>query len=151
MGQAALKAILQRDGKRPTDQPSQAMWGDAIRNVEGVIGHLTSDAVKANVIVNTHIMYQSDDNGGAKAYPSALGNKLPSYISRYFNTVMRLDVKVGGKEGSTRTLRTSSDFKMALKNTAPNVIPIEAEPDLTKLILTIRENAKRLQAPKGSA
>lgn len=144
MGTSALKAALQKSGNKMTDQPSQPQWGEAMRNVENIIQYLTSDSLKCNVIFTSHIHFQEDASGASKGYPSVVGSKLPTIISRYFNCVMRLDVKPS-KSGGQRVLRTVSDFRMNLKNTAPKLIEPEIEPDLAHVIKAIQDNAKNIQ------
>lgn len=141
MGESALRRILKLNGKKLSDRPSQPEWGDAIRDVEGVIQYLTGDHVKCNVVMTTHIRYVEDAGGANKAYPAALGAQLPTKVGRYFNVVCRLDVKPSGK-GSSRVLRTISDYKMDLKNTAPSIIEPEAEADLAKIFEAIKRNAE---------
>lgn len=140
MANSAMRAVLQRDGKKFSDQPGIHHWGEAGRNVELLIQYLTSDEVKCNVIFNTHVQYYEDAGGGRKAYPVVLGSKLPTIVGRYFNTVLRIDVKPS-KDGGTRILRTVSDYKMDLKNPVPSLLAAEEDLDLVKVFKTIQGNS----------
>jgi ribosome-associated translation inhibitor RaiA len=148
LADAAMRKALRLNGKRPTDKPSQPDWYDAGRDVEEVIKYITSDNVKCNVVCNTHLLYMEDATGSTRAYPVVLGNKLPTKVGRYFNTICRIDVKPSKSGEGTRTLRTASDFKMDLKNTAPNSIDVEAEADLAKLFAAIKKNAEKTSGQK---
>jgi hypothetical protein len=140
MGIASMNEVLKAAGKKPSAQPSQPEWGDAMRQLEFVVRYLTSEDVQCNVVVTSHIAYVEDDAGVSRMYPSALGRKLPTLIGRYFNTVVRMDYKPG-KDGGSRMLRTVADHKMGLKNPAPDYISSEVEPDLAKLFEAIKKNA----------
>ena len=142
LGASSMRSVLQRDGKRFTDQPGIHHWGEAGRNLENIVQYLTSNEVKCNVVFTSHVSYYEDAGGGRKAYPVALGSKLPTIIGRYFNTVLRIDVKPS-KEGGTRILRTASDYKMDLKTPAPSQIPVDAELDLAKIFKGIQDNSKK--------
>jgi len=142
MANSCMRSVLQQENKKFTDQPAIHHWGAAGRGVEAVIQYITSDEVKCNVVVTTHVQYVEDAAGGKKAYPVVIGAKLPTIIGRYFNCLLRIDVKPS-KEGGTRTLRTVSDYKMDLKNTAPSIIEPDAEPNLNKIFEAIKENAKK--------
>lgn len=128
MSKAALNAAKSKNGRRPTDKPTQAEWGDALSDVENIISWLTGDDIKCNLIVNTHIKYMEDETGVNRAYPAIEGRALAPHVAGYFNIVVRIDDKKGGK----RALRTTSDFKMALK-TPSSAIPQEIDPDLALL------------------
>jgi hypothetical protein len=131
MSEAALRRVLKREGKKPTDNPSQPQWGDAMRDIENILLHLTGNTLKCNIICTAHITYIEEGGVVNRPYPSVIGNKLPPKISRYFNTVCRIDVKPG--KGGERVIRTVADHKMALKNTSPTTIPEEMPLDLAQL------------------
>lgn len=142
LANSAMRYCLQRDGKKFSDQPAIQHWGEAGRNIELLVQYLTSDEVKCNVVFNTHVQYYDDAGGGRKAYPVVLGSKLPTIIGRYFNTILRIDVKPT-KEGGTRILRTASDYKMDLKTPAPKNIEVETDLDLSKIFEGIKSNANK--------
>ena len=141
MGEAALRAALVFNNKKPTEQASQPEWGAAARDVQNIIQYITGDEVKCNVVVTTHMQYMEGDMGVSKAYPTSVGSKLSTKIGRYFNCVCRIDTRSSSK-GTERTLRTMSDHKMDLKVTAPSLIEPNIELDLSKLFDSIQKNAK---------
>ena len=83
---------------------------------------------------------QGDDaSGGAqKAFPSALGKKLPPKIARYFSTVALVKKNVMGTK-VTRELHTSATFDIDLKVSKPSVVPTVMEPDLGKLFALLKQ------------
>lgn len=138
MGDAAMRAALTFNGHKVTDQPSQAEWGMAVRDVEWTITYLTSDDVKCNVIFLTHFTPIEDGSGVAKMYPTAVGSKLPTKVARYFNTVVQMDVKPG--KDAQRFIRTTTSHKIGLKVAAPpGLLPPEIDPDLNILFKAIKE------------
>ena len=141
MGEAALRAALVFNNKKPTEQASQPEWGAAARDVQNIIQYITGDEVKCNVVVTTHMQYMEGDMGVSKAYPTSVGSKLSTKIGRYFNCVCRIDTRSSSK-GTERTLRTMSDHRMDLKVTAPSLIEPNIELDLNKLFDSIQKNAK---------
>jgi len=141
LANSAMRRILQRDGKKFTDQPAIQHWGEAGRDIELLIQWLTSDELPCNLVVTTHVQYYDEPGGGSRAYPVALGRKLPTIIGRYFNTVLRIDVKPS-KTGGSRILRTASDYKMDLKNPAPKQIDPEVDLDLNLIFKGIQQRAK---------
>tara|TARA_R100001244_G_scaffold98931_1_gene73855 strand:+ start:299 stop:1090 length:792 start_codon:yes stop_codon:yes gene_type:complete len=145
LGDAAKHFVAGTKNKHSHSQLELQEWGEAARLTENVIDYLTSDNIKCNLLVTSHLRYVEGEMGGIKAYPTCVGGKLPTTISRYFNTVMRADVLRGDKG---RVLRTVSDHKMDLKNTAPNILEIEQEFDLAKIFDAVQSNAKKLTTKK---
>jgi hypothetical protein len=141
MGEAALRAALVFNNKKPTEQASQPEWGAAARDVQNIIQYITGDEVKCNVVVTTHMQYMEGDMGVSKAYPTSVGSKLSTKIGRYFNCVCRIDTRSSSK-GTERTLRTMSDHKMDLKVTSPSLIEPNIQLDLNELFNSIQKNAK---------
>jgi hypothetical protein len=90
-------------------------WGDAMANIENVCAVLYSDLIKCHVIVTSHISYIEKDGAPMQGYPSALGNKLPPKIPRYFNTTVQTENKPGGTKGPRRVIRTISNGLVDLK------------------------------------
>ena len=125
---AALTFVLQMNG-RLNQHPQIQDYGEAMDLIENLISFCSSDALKCHFIANTHISYI-----GEKAYPMALGKKLPPKIPRYFNTVVRAKT-VGVGQSLRRVIATVSDPDIELKTTAPNKIPPELP--LADGILTI--------------
>lgn len=142
MSEAALFRVLLRDGKKIVENPSQPQWGDAMRDVEGVLRLLSGNRLKCNVVCTAHVVYIEEGIGQAKPYPSVIGNKLPPKIAKYFNTVVGLGVDRQGN----RVMQTTSDNRFAFKNAAPNLIEPVMKPDLSLLLEKLRENARTKNA-----
>lgn len=109
---AAMRYVMAING-RAGEHPWQSDWGEAMRISEDFLALLYSDAIKCHVIVTSHITYVEPEGGLTKGYPSALGQKLPPKIGRYFNTLVLAETK-GGKE-SRRVIRTQSKGVIELK------------------------------------
>jgi hypothetical protein len=113
-------------------------WGEAIRIQENVLGMLFSDQVRCNVIVTAHLAFieQLDATTGLttnRTYPSALGQKLPPKVGRYFNSVLLIEKRPGNAaQPATRVLKTVATAQIELKNPAPSKVPAEMEADLAK-------------------
>ena len=134
LGEAAMRYTLALN-ERPVDEREHpGDWGDAMKRQEGVLALLYTEQVKCHVIVTSHIYHptrketkinpktgkeQLVEVEAEKGMPSALGNKLPPKIGRYFNTTLRA-VSVGGNR---RRIRTVSDGEVDLKNPLPTAIP----------------------------
>ena len=137
MSKGALTSVLKFNNKKATAQPSQADWGAAIRDVEHIMQLITSDEIECNVLVNTHITAIEVAEGMFRSFPSCIGNKLPQQIGRYFNTVLRMQSKVRGKD-VFRTFRTVSDNRMELKNTAPKLLDADMDADILKVFKALK-------------
>lgn len=137
-GVACLRYSLAMAG-RSGKQPQMQDWGEAIRIQESLVEQLYSDAVKCNVVVNAHLTFADDTSqpGMQRAFPSALGAKLPPRIGRYFNSMVAVEKQVSGST-ITRVMRTQATFNMELKNPRPSVIPPVMEPDLAKFFALLR-------------
>jgi len=112
-----------------SDQLTQPDWGDLVRELEWQIAQLTSDAIKANVVItaiNTGIM---DSNGIEKYYPDIGTRNFAKEVGGYFNNV----VSIRRKKDETRVIRTSSDSRQDLKTSLGKKIPDELEFDLSVL------------------
>lgn len=142
-GNSILRGVLQMVG-RPAGPPQLQDWGEAMRQQEGIIEQLYSDAVKCNVIVTAHIIMGDDPTNASqqKGYPSALGSKLPPKIGSYFNTILQVEKIPGvGNAPPTRQIRTQASFNMELKNSKPSLIQPIMPPDLAALFKILRGDA----------
>lgn len=126
MGQAALARVLFMNG-RGGGKPEIQDWGDAMAQLEHVLGMLYSDAINCHVIVLTHIAFVGGDEGAPLfGFPSALGSKLPPKVGRYFNHTLQADV-IGSGKAAKRVIRTKPngliDIKCPLKD-IPETLPL---------------------------
>jgi hypothetical protein len=100
-----------RDGKH--DQ--RAVYKDAQDAVEYILRQLTSEGMRTNVIVISHVKYVDNPDGTRKGYPSSVGSALSPEIPRFFNSVALCQTSAGGK----RTLVTKATAMIDLKNPKP--------------------------------
>jgi hypothetical protein len=122
-GQAALRNALFLNG-RAGQQAQIQDWGAAMSAIEDLLALLYSDSIKCNVIVISHITFVERDDGLNKGYPSALGNKLPPKVGRYFNSIL-LAKSVGQGTAAKRVIKTSSEGLVELKHPVPGSLPNE--------------------------
>lgn len=144
MGAAMLRNVLQFNGKPLTAQPSQPEWGAALRDMENLLMFLTNDeegeGLKCNLVVTSHMQNIDDASGSTGAYPVVISKNYSQKVAGYFNTVIRLDRKINKAEP---IMRTTSDHRMMLKNTVPDVLPVEMPADLNVVFKAIQDNAKK--------
>ena len=125
LGEALMDYVLAAQGRAGT-QPYQSDWGEAIRMQTQIVQALIAPEFRANVIVISHITYIGNElnDKDLKAYPNALGNKLPPKLGSWFNTIVHLKVS-GTGDKTRRVLRTVSEGKLDLKSGDPKKIPAE--------------------------
>ena len=93
------------------------IFGEAQRAVESMIGLLTSEHFRTNVIVISHVAYVERDDGIKKGYPTAVGQALSPKLPAYFNSVALAET-VGTGDKVQRTIRTAPTTLIDLKNPA---------------------------------
>lgn len=132
MSNASMRRIIQLNGGRADTggKPYQSDWGAAGQEIEGVLQLLYSDSFKCHVIVTSHITMIGGDEktgAGAKGYPSALGQKLPTKIGRYFNTILLADIK-GVGTNAKRIIRSAPEGMVEVKCPYPieRELPLES-------------------------
>lgn len=99
----------------PKGKDMRAVYGQAQKAIEDVIGLLTNPTFNCNVIVTAHIRLSTMPDGTTKGHPNSAGQALGPLLPRYFNSIALFETKPGGK----RTLRTESTGLIDLKNPAP--------------------------------
>lgn len=130
-GDSALRFALQLN-QRLNQRPYQSDWGEAIGYQEDLCRLLYSTDIKCHVIMNAHLTSTReslDDKGqpvqSEKLYPSALGNKLPPKIGRYFNTMVLFKLRGTQRKILTRP-QSNVDVKTPWKTeTLPSELPVE--------------------------
>lgn len=137
LGKAAMRVVMSQAGKSFDSRPEIQHWGDAQRLIEQRIAALCSPTIKCHLIVNTHLKQVEDSIGRIITYPAVCGTAPSLYIADYFNTLVRLDTKVGLRGDATRTIRTSSDNKMNLKSSVPTTLKTEEDFDLGHILNVI--------------
>lgn len=99
-----------KDGK----YDARAVYGDAQDAIEAVLGLVTSESFRTNVIVISHVKYVNNPDGTTKGYPTAIGSALSPNIPRYFNSVALAQTGPGGK----RQIQTAATAMIDLANPA---------------------------------
>lgn len=129
-----VQSMNGRLGAGGTGFKGQSDIGAAQTAIRGFLELLKSDAVKCNVVVNSHIVYtndfggkpsiQHDDKGNVTevderhGFPMAIGRALSPHIGQYFNTMLELDT-VGVGPGARTMFFTKTRGEVACKNTNP--------------------------------
>lgn len=119
---SAMNHILKLNG-RLTMAPWQSDYGEAQRLVENLVGMLTDDEIKVNVICTAHIAFIGNEENGepVKGFPSLIGKALGPVIPRYFNHAL-LCRAVGSGAGLSQRIHTVTFGNIELKNTNPGVV-----------------------------
>lgn len=106
-GKSSLSMVLLANGQI-MKSPEIQHYGTAMDNIEKLLDYLTSDDIKCNVIVNTHVSPPAE--GSLKLYPEALGTKLGPKIAKPFDNMISISIM-----GKNRTFKTKVDGLLALK------------------------------------
>lgn len=126
MCECIKRHILHVNG-RSGQNLTQPNWGEAMRMLEDFLALLYSDAIGCNVLVLSHVVHLGDENIGLQGFPSALGNKLPPKVPRYFNSMVCAETR-GVGVGQKRLIRTRSKMGLELKVANPKIpetLPLE--------------------------
>ena len=117
-GRSSLLMVMQANAAA-MKAPEIQHYGTAMENIERLLGQITGGGMPCHCIVNTHLTMT---NGSSRPLPSALGDKLPGKVGRYFNTVVSLSVT-----GGQRTFKTKVDGLFACKTEVPlpETLPID--------------------------
>lgn len=110
-------------------QDGRAVYGEAQRALENVLGLLTSESFNTNVIVISHLTYIDREDGARKAYPTSTGQALSPKIPAYFNSLALCERKSGAAVPEIRFAPTSMidlkspvSFKMAASISAETAL-----------------------------
>lgn len=147
---SAMNHILKLNG-RLSMAPWQSDYGEAQRLVESLVGMLTDDEIKVNVICTAHISFIGNEENGepVKGFPSLIGKALGPVIPRYFNHAL-LCRAVGSGAGLSQRIHTVTFGNIELKNTNPGVV--KPDYDLKKGgLATYFRDAKGGKEPTAAA
>lgn len=97
----------------PSAKDPRQWFYTAQQAVEGTVAMLTADSFKTNVIVISHVSWQSRPDGSMKGYPSTVGSALGPTIPAYFENMAHTHI-VNGK----RLIQTTPTALIDLKNPA---------------------------------
>lgn len=102
----------------PQAKDPRQWYFSAQQSLENVIGMLTSESFRCNLIVISHINYKELEEGVNKGYPTAVGSAMGPTVPKYFNTMIQAEVRGSLKE-VRRTIRTLPSTIIDLKNPSP--------------------------------
>lgn len=125
-------------GMNPGAKEPRQWYFAAQQVVENTIAMLTSEALKMNVIVISHVNYKEVTEGVHKGYANAIGSALGPTLPRYFNTLV-LAESVGAGANVKRRIKTVPTGVIDLKISNP---VIEAELPLATGMATIFEKMR---------
>ena len=104
-------------GKGTDKYDGRAVYGNAQDDVEKLLGMLTSETFRTNVIVICHGIYMEQPDG-TFIFPQGVGQKLSPKIPQYFPNYVRYTNRAG-----KRTIQLESDALIHLANARPNEMP----------------------------
>lgn len=84
-------------GLNPSAKDPRQWYHAAQQGVEDVIGLLTSENFRTNVIIISHVNYKEVVEGETKGYVNVIGTAMGPVIPRYFNTLIMAEKMVMGK------------------------------------------------------
>lgn len=111
------------------DQLTMPDWGDLVRELDWQIAQLTSDTIKANLVMTSQNLGVEDSSGIEQLYPN-VGTK--NYAKEVAGNVNNC-VAIRTRKDDTKYLRTISDRRQNLKNANSKVVPAEMDLDLAQL------------------
>lgn len=105
-------------GMNPQAKEPRQWYKTAQDMISDVIGLLTSDNFRANVIICTHIDWRQDAMGANRGYANSIGEALNDKLPSYFNTMLLAESRIMGKEVKRRIFTMPTNL-IDLKNPAP--------------------------------
>jgi AAA domain len=106
-----------------------ALYGVAQKATTHVLGLLTGESFRTNVVVISHIEYHQRTDG-LKGLPATVGNKLDQDVPTYFNSMLLADIDPTTKKRRIQTVPTNM---IDLKNPAASRMPSTPMPIETGL------------------
>lgn len=111
-----------KDALNPAVKDKRQIYGEAQSAVSDILDALTSDAFETNVIVLTHVRWETvtDEKGNTSVIsggPSSIGQALTDKIGTYFNNV-GLAESSGSGASEKRQIRFTSNGLINLKSSA---------------------------------
>jgi hypothetical protein len=118
--EAAFRHALSLSG-RLNQRPQLQDYGWVADSVKLFIEMVTADTAKYNLIVNTHVRYFSGDEDNqtqARGLPNAIGQQIPTTVSRYFNSVVLFKTQ-GSGVAAKRVISTQPQGVIEVKCSNP--------------------------------
>jgi len=160
LGESALRYAL-NSNRRLNQRPQFEDYGEAINRIQLLLESINDVTVKANVCCITHVRYVGDlesapdpKTGKPKeldALPSALGQKMPQEIGRYFNNIIQADT-VGTGPGTQRKLFSRSPGKLVTRTSNPGRVKPEYDliSGMAELVKDLRSEGVPIPSPQSS-
>lgn len=122
-------------GMNPSAKDPRQWYGSAQDAVENTLALLTAASFNTNVIVISHVSWQSRPDGTMKGFPSSVGQALGPTIPAYFDNMILCQTAAG-----KRTIQTAPTALVDLKNPASfKMLPtLPLETGLADFFSTIR-------------
>ena len=119
----------------PSAKDPRQWFYTAQQAVEGTIAMLTAASFNTNVIVISHVNWQSRPDGTMKGYPATVGSALGPTIPAYFENMAHTHI-INGK----RVIQTTPTALIDLKNPAAfKMLPVlSVETGLTDFFKTLK-------------
>jgi len=108
-------------GMNPGTKDPRQWYGTAQESIRTVLGMLTSDDFKTNLIVITHTVIVERGEDDVRMFPASIGKSLGPDIPKFFSTMIMADGEGAGSRRK-RFFRTVPTNIMELKNAAPFLI-----------------------------
>ena len=105
-------------GMNPSAKEPRQWYKTAQDLVADMIGLLTSDDFRTNVIVCTHIDWRQDAQGMNRGFANSIGEALNDKLPSFFNTFLMAESRVMGKDIQRRIFTAPTNL-IDLKNPAP--------------------------------
>lgn len=120
LGKFIMNHVLNVKGKLITGEPpSQPDWGAAMDLQENILAGLFG--LPCHVIVTAHLVNITPEGEVVpQFFPSALGNKLPQKVGRYFNSTLAVTME-GAGNAKRRVIHTKNP-QMGCKTPAPGLV-----------------------------
>ena len=136
----ANAAFRWKEALNPAAKDPRQVFYSAQDAVEDILALLTSDEMKTNVIVTSHVRWLERQDGSVKAFPSAIGGALSPKIPTYFNSLVLAETTGTGNQVKHQ-LRTAPTIFMDLKNPAGKDLsePLPIETGLATFFKKVQE------------
>lgn len=107
----------------PTKDPRQTYFA-AQQMIDDLLMMLTSDDIRCNVLVLSHITYLEIDQGIMRGFPKSIGKASAPDIPKSFNIMLEC-IRKGIGSSATRVIRTVPSVAVANKQPLPSGVPDE--------------------------
>src|SRR2546428_4741126 len=132
--EAALRYILDKNGRLTSGRIQIGDWGQAINEVKDALARLST--LKCHVIVTAHYQMHKDEQlGGLYFVPLLYGRELPMMVPKFFNDTWRafVELKAGANEPAYR-LQVRPDSRYTTLKNSLGMKELYVTPEFNKLV-----------------